>query len=168
MNIKLSFTSSVDIADKLSLTEQTVENLFNDTAQYILKNTNINLSSNYPGVLQGKYEEIEVDLYLCGNEEIHKLNKQYRNVDSSTDVLSFSMQENNNMPDLPILHLGEIVISIDKLLEQAEQNSHSQEKELVFLISHGLLHLLGLDHQTDETYKNIVDMQNEVINAVLH
>jgi len=117
--------------------------------------------------LKKNYKELEIDLYLCDNQEIQKLNKEYRNIDQPTDVLSFSMLESEVNFNLPILHLGEIIISIDKLVEQAQQNKHSNLHELVYLTSHGVLHLLGLHHKTDDNYNKIVSIQNEVVSNIL-
>lgn len=109
---------------------------------------------------------VELSLYLCDNEEIKYLNSKYRGIDSPTDVLSFPMSAEENLIDLPILHLGEIIISIEKLREQAKQNSHDEMHEMLYLISHGMLHLLGAHHETVENYNNVVDLQNRVVEYI--
>lgn len=89
---------------------------------------------------------LEVSLTLTDNEGIHELNREYRGVDRPTDVLSFPQFE----ADEPIpagASLGDIVISLPKMAEQAREFGHSQRREFCFLFVHGLLHLLGYDHE---------------------
>ena len=85
------------------------------------------------------YSQGEISFALVNNETIQELNKKYREKDSPTDVLSFSMDDEI---------WGDIVISTEKVIEQAEEYGHSVKRELSFLIVHGILHLLGYDHQT--------------------
>jgi probable rRNA maturation factor len=86
----------------------------------------------------------EVELILTDNSEIRQLNRKYRGIDKATDVLSFPLEETPFMP------LGTIVISKDKVEEKAAEYGHSAEDELALLYLHGLLHLLGYDHEVDE------------------
>jgi len=85
----------------------------------------------------------DIELILTTDEEIQKLNKQFRNKDKPTDVLSFPLEDAPNTP------LGSIVISIDTAKKQAQKHSHSVEEEIKLLFIHGLLHLLGYDHEID-------------------
>lgn len=100
--------------------------------------------------LEGFEEPCEVSVSFIDNEEIHSLNKQYRNKDRPTDVLSFPLGENGvydkNM-ETGALMLGDIVISIEKALEQADLYGHTLQREIGFLTVHSLLHLLGYDHE---------------------
>ena len=82
---------------------------------------------------------------LIDDEKMHDLNKEYRGVDRTTDVLSFALEDDNKIK-LPIRELGEVYVSIPKMLEQAKSFNHSEKRELSFLVCHGLLHLLGFDH----------------------
>ena len=95
---------------------------------------------------------MELSVVLCDNAYIHELNKTYRNIDRPTDVLSFALNEGEEEgydgPDTKLL--GDIVISLDKTQEQAEEYGHSFERELAYLTVHGMLHILGYDHMTDE------------------
>lgn len=105
----------------------------------------------FEGVLKGlpkvegplAYEDVE--LLLTDDATIHALNKQYRDKDKATDVLSFSMED-------PV-HLGQLVISVDRAREQAKDIGQSLEDELQFLFTHGVLHLLGYDHEEPEEEK---------------
>jgi len=92
---------------------------------------------------------------LTSKEQIHKLNKEYRNVDKETDVLSFPMFEKEELEQRKEVNediLGDIVISIEKVEEQAEEYGHSFERELAYMVVHGFYHLMGYDH-IDETDK---------------
>lgn len=89
------------------------------------------------------YEDVE--LLLTNDATIHALNKQYRGKDKPTDVLSFSLED-------PV-HLGQLVISVDRAREQAKDIGQSLEDELQFLFTHGVLHLLGYDHEEPEEEK---------------
>ena len=104
----------------------------------------------------------EVSVTLCSAEHIHNLNKQYRGVDRPTDVLSFPMWEDGFYGEVDIatnaIMLGDIVISTEKAVEQAEEYGHSIFRERCFLAVHSTLHLLGYDHETseeDELYMNL-------------
>lgn len=86
----------------------------------------------------------EIELIFTNNEEIQILNKEHRNIDKATDVLSFPLDF--DMPNMP---LGSIVISVDYVEQKAKEYEHSFEDELKLLFIHGLLHLLGYDHEVD-------------------
>lgn len=92
----------------------------------------------------------EVSVTFVDNERIHELNKQYRNIDSETDVLSFPLGENNEYDinhDTGAKVLGDIVISVEKAVEQAQLYNHPLQREIGFLTVHSMLHLLGYDHE---------------------
>ena len=105
---------------------------------------------------------------LVDNAFIHKLNKEYRQVDRPTDVISFAFLDGEKDRD-KILHgkqpvsLGDIYISVDKAKEQAASYGHSLERELSFLFVHGLLHLLGYDHMTKEQEEIMFKLQDEIL-----
>ena len=93
----------------------------------------------------------EVSVRFVDNEEIRKLNKTYRNLDKQTDVLSFPLGENGNYDinmDTGAKMLGDIVISMEKAVEQAKEYNHPLQREVGFLTVHSMLHLLGYDHET--------------------
>jgi probable rRNA maturation factor len=94
----------------------------------------------------------ETSLILVNDAYIRELNREYRGFDQPTDVLSFAMQEGDDGPEIPFSAdfpelLGDIYISVERAVEQAESYGHSLERELCYLAVHGLLHLLGFDHQ---------------------
>ncbi len=103
-------------------------------------------------------------LILTDDEEVHYLNKTYRNIDRTTDVLSFALNDTGKLPG-PINVLGDIYISIPKMIEQSKEYGHSEKRELSFLALHGLLHLLGYDHTLgDKEEKEMFDLQKEILN----
>ena len=85
----------------------------------------------------------EIELVITSNDEIQQINKEYRNIDKPTDVLSFPYE------DMPMSPLGSIVISQDFVISKSEELEHTQEDEFSLLFIHGLLHLLGYDHEID-------------------
>ena len=96
-------------------------------------------------------------------EEIHELNKQYRGVDRVTDVISFALEDVNDVSLSDIRVLGDIYICIDRMKEQALEYGHSETRELSFLTVHGLLHLLGYDHQTKEDEEVMFNLQRKIL-----
>lgn len=99
-------------------------------------------------------DNVEVSLSIVDKDEIHILNRDYRDVDRPTDVLSFPMDEKGfDQEGNPILLLGDIVICLDVAKEQAEDFGHCLEREMMYLICHSTLHLLGYDH-IDEADKS--------------
>lgn len=96
-------------------------------------------------------------------EEIHELNKQYRGVDRVTDVISFALEDAHDVSLSDIRVLGDIYICIDRMKEQAIEYNHSETRELSFLTVHGLLHLLGYDHQTKEEEEIMFNLQRKIL-----
>ncbi|MCP3025642.1 rRNA maturation RNase YbeY [Halobacillus sp. A5] len=113
--------------------------------------------------------EAELSITFVDNKEIQELNRNYRQKDQATDVISFAMQELGEgevevlNEDLPVL-LGDIVISVDKAREQAEDYNHSLEREFAFLALHGFLHLLGYDHMNEEDEQKMFKRQEDILN----
>lgn len=122
--------------------------------------------------------ECEVNLTLTDNEGIHEINREYRQIDRPTDVLSFPMlsydcagdfshleedYDDNFNPDTGEIMLGDIIISVDKVAEQAESYGHSQEREYAFLIVHSMLHLFGYDHETPEEAAEMEEKQRIIL-----
>lgn len=112
----------------------------------------------------------EVDITIVDDEEIHQLNRDYRNVDRPTDVLSFALDEDDeDEPELMEgqLHLlGDIIISAETATRQAEEFGHGLEREIVYLAVHGLLHLLGYDHMVEEDKVIMRAKEEEALSAI--
>lgn len=112
-------------------------------------------------------ERAEVSLTLVSLEEIRELNRDYRDVDRETDVLSFPQFECiEDMPEFGELCLGDVVICLDKVEEQAKEFGHSFERELIYLFVHSLLHLLGYDHMEEEEKKEMRQREEQVMTAI--
>ena len=125
--------------------------------------------------------ETEVNVVLTDNEGIKEVNQEYRNVDGPTDVLSFPMLEYDSPsdfegaeeqfadcfnPETGELMLGDIMISVDKVTEQAEKYGHSKERELAFLTAHSMLHLCGYDHMEEEERLFMEQKQREILEGI--
>ena len=112
------------------------------------------------------------DVVLCDDKKIHEINREYRQKDSPTDVITFAIfadspQEERFIFDNEI-NLGEIIISLDRAKEQAFDGSHEQQtfkQELYFLLAHGILHLLGYDHEDEQSLQKMWNIQQEMING---
>ena len=109
-------------------------------------------------------ENAEVSLSIVDKDTIHKLNKDYRNVDRETDVLSFPMDEEAfDNEGNPIFLLGDIVICLDVARNQAAEFGHSLEREMMYLICHSTLHLLGYDHIEEDDKVKMRAKEKEVM-----
>ena len=135
--------------------------------------------------LEGRYTEIakvafsylnikenyEVDVSLVDDETIHQVNRDYRNVDRVTDVISFAFNDDKDPKDqinsLDVQKmLGEILICLPQAKRQADEIGNSLERELSFLFTHGLLHLLGYDHMTPEDEAIMFPLQEKILGLV--
>ena len=105
------------------------------------------------------------DIIFISDDEMHKLNKEYRGIDRTTDVLSFALNDNKHI-QTEINSLGDIFISIPKMISQADEYGHSEKRELSFLTLHGILHLLGYDHMTEVDEKIMFGLQKEILNEL--
>ncbi|QEK12357.1 rRNA maturation RNase YbeY [Crassaminicella thermophila] len=111
---------------------------------------------------EGVCKDVEVSVSFVDNKEIHELNKTYRGVDKSTDVLSFPQYENIKEINEHTC-LGDIVISLEKAKEQSIEFCHSFEREVLFLTVHSMFHLFGYDHDTEENRKIMRQKEEEVL-----
>lgn len=122
--------------------------------------------------------EVELNVFLTNNEEIREINKNYREMDTPTDVLSFPMVDYDNPsdfskieeyvqdyfnPETGELLLGDIIISVEKVIEQAHEYGHTQERELAFLVAHSMMHLFGYDHIEEEERMVMEQRQSKVL-----
>ena len=112
-------------------------------------------------------DNYEVSLSFVDNEEIRNLNRDFRNIDRVTDVLSFPMLSDDEFDiEYEVESLGDIVISIQRADEQAEEFDHSLEREICFLVCHSMFHLLGYDHMEEEEAKDMHRREEEVLNGL--
>lgn len=148
---------NIDFQDNTQEVSNEVIDLLERLLQFAAKKENIN-------------GEAEISLNFVTNKEIQEINRDYRHKDVPTDVISFAMQESVE-GELEIIDedmgipetLGDIIISIEKAKEQAEEYNHSYERELGFLAVHGLLHLLGYDHIDEQEEKKMFAKQEEIL-----
>ena len=116
-------------------------------------------------LFEENFDCISFDILYCDSEKTHNINKEYRQKDYAADIITFAIfadGEEKFVFDGEI-NLGEIIISLDKVKENADEKGVSFEEELNFLISHGIMHLLGFDHQTEEEYNFIIEAQNSAL-----
>lgn len=101
--------------------------------------------------------------------KIHEINRDYRNIDRATDVISFALLDDDTflVPEEEMIELGDIFISIDTCKRQAQEYSHSFERELCFLFVHGVLHLLGYDHMEEEDETVMISLQKEILDETV-
>lgn len=118
-----------------------------------------------------KYKSITLDILFCDSKKTHELNRDYRDKDKPADIITFAIfadEENKFVFDNDI-NLGEIVIALDKVEEMTNSDisySKNREQELYFLISHGLMHLLGFDHRDDTEYNFVIAEQMKALECI--
>lgn len=109
----------------------------------------------------------EFSIILVESDKIHEINREYRNIDKETDVISFASLDDHLLFDLnEIIELGDIFININAIRDQAHDYGHSLKREFCFLVTHGILHLLGYDHLNKEDEKRMFDLQEEILNEI--
>ena len=117
------------------------------------------------GLNKLKTGDVTFNIIFVNNPYIHELNKNYRNIDRETDVITFALEDDKTFnPEERIL--GDIYISIDKAKSQSEEYGHSLKRELCFLAVHGMLHLLGYDHMEKEDERVMFNLQEEILDEM--
>lgn len=115
------------------------------------------------------YSKLYISVILTNPDEIQKMNKDYRKIDKTTDVLSFPMYERNEIPNLnkeieePI---GDIVISVERVRKQAKEYEHSFERELAYMLVHGFYHIMGYDHMEEMEKKEMRAKEDVILNRL--
>lgn len=149
-------TLEIDFQDEGQSVPEDMTRLVEELLQYAAKTLNIG--------------DAEMSVTFVDNDRIQEINRTYREKDQPTDVISFAMEDEVEGEvaiigaDLPRV-LGDIIISIPKAKEQAEDHGHSFRRELGFLALHGFLHLLGYDHMTEADEREMFGLQNELLNS---
>ncbi|MDO4197983.1 MAG: rRNA maturation RNase YbeY [Erysipelotrichaceae bacterium] len=112
----------------------------------------------------GKKDEYVLSLIIVGPVSIHRINRDYRNIDKVTDVISFALLDNESVVEYEDeIELGDIFINRRRVLSQADEYGHSVEREFVFLFVHGLLHLFGYDHMNEKDEKVMFELQKKIV-----
>ena len=115
-----------------------------------------------------EFKTITFDFVYCNSSETHRINREYRDKDYPADIITFAIfadSEEKFIFDGEI-NLGEVMIALDKVQEEADKKSTTFNYELAFLISHGIMHLLGFDHQSEDEYNFVVDMQTKALKNI--
>ena len=123
-----------------------------------------------PGLIEYAVEKEQVgnvvfNVILVNEDKIHELNKLYRGIDRPTDVITFALEDNQDIVYDDFRLLGDIYVCVEKVLSQAKEYGHSVKRELCFLTIHGFLHLLGYDHMNKKDEKIMFDRQDEILNG---
>lgn len=144
---------TMDFIDEQQVIDEDTKNQIESLLTFAAKKENIT-------------EEAELSISFVDEEEIQAINRDYRDKDKVTDVISFSLEEDEpEIEGLDMLRvLGDIIICLEVAKEQAESYNHSLSRELGFLALHGFLHLLGYDHMTEEDEKEMFSRQDEILN----
>lgn len=110
-----------------------------------------------------KIDKAVFNIILVDEDEIHQLNKVYRGIDRKTDVITFALEDTGGFKNPNIRVLGDIYLCIPVAYEQAQIYEHSKIREICFLATHGILHLLGYDHMNEEEEKIMFSLQEELL-----
>lgn len=114
-----------------------------------------------------KKSNCSISVTFCRSKTIHQINRQYRDKDQPTDVISFAMMDHEDIQVEDIFDLGDIFINIDYARKQAKQYQHSYQREIGFLFTHGLLHCFGYDHMNPEDEKKMIALQQKIIDPIM-
>jgi len=117
-----------------------------------------------------EYDTISFDILYCDGEKTHQINKEYRDKDYVADIITFAIFADEE-PDARFIfdgeiNLGEIMLALDKIIQSAEEKGITKQEELCFLLAHGIMHLLGFDHQAEEDYNFVVEAQRLALNKI--
>ncbi len=139
--------------------------LFNLTKENLDEYFNVMHEVLVHGIEKLKVGDVSFNVIIVDNDYIHKLNKEYRNIDRETDVITFALEDDKTFnPEIRIL--GDVYISIDKAHSQSIEYGHSFLRELCFLAVHGMLHLLGYDHMKKEDEVVMFKLQEEILDEM--
>jgi probable rRNA maturation factor len=158
-----------DNQDLFSINADEIEQISCKMLDYILGDEEI-LESSCLENIDLSENTLGFDMVFCDDEEIHELNKSYRGKDKPTDVLSFALFADNPDPKFIFgdhIALGEIYISVETAQRQADEREKRFVDELYFLLSHGILHLLGFDHPDEGTLEDMLALQHEMTEFAL-
>lgn len=138
--------------------------IFNETNVDLEELKSLNGLIDY-AIKAEQVKNVVFNVIIVDSEKIQELNKMYRGIDRVTDVISFALEDNEDIIYDDFRLLGDIYICIDKIYSQAEEYGHSVLRELSFLTIHGFLHLLGYDHMNEEDEKVMFKRQEEILNG---
>ena len=136
--------------------------IFNNSGMEVLE---LDVLDRYVKYVSKKLEidDAIFNIIMVDNKDIQELNKNYRGIDKKTDVITFALEDGDGFKNPEVRVLGDIYISIPVAYEQAENYGHSRIREICFLATHGILHLLGYDHMDEEEEKEMFNLQEECL-----
>lgn len=151
-----------------SCMEIVIINEAKDKSIYRYKKDYLTILNNACKVLK-KHQDYSLSVIFVTPQRIHEINREYRNIDRSTDVISFALQDDdsNIFVQEEQNELGDIFINVQAIRDQAKEYGHSLRREACFLFCHGLLHLMGYDHMTKEDEKEMFTLQDVILNEVV-
>ncbi len=158
---------SENIHKSLKINEKNAIETAKKILQFFLKQNKIFDSSC---LFEQNFNSISFDILYCDNQKTHEINKEYRGKDYPADIITFAIFADSEEKFIfdGEMNLGEIIISLDKVVQNANEKDITFEEELYFLISHGIMHLLGFNHNTDEEYNFILEAQNSAIKTIYY
>lgn len=116
------------------------------------------------------FNSLSFDFLFCDSKKTHQINKQYRAKDYPADIITFAVFADSEQSERFVLdddiNLGEIIIALDKMIDGAKEKNITKEDELAFFISHGIMHLLGFDHQSELDYNFVVENQKKALESI--
>lgn len=117
-----------------------------------------------------EYKTISFDIIFCDGVKTHEINRDYRGKDYPADIITFALFADSAEEDRIVqefeINLGEIIIALDKIIDSANEKGIDKETELKFMISHGIMHLLGFDHQTEDEFDFVVSQQKKALESM--
>ncbi len=158
---------SENIYEKWQVDERKLIEIARHVLEYYLSRTDIYEKSCLYGQ---EYNTISFDILYCDGEKTHEINREYRGKDYVADIITFAIFADEE-PEAKFIfdgeiNLGEIMLALDKITQSAEEKGIKREDELCFLLAHGIMHLLGFDHQTEDDYNFVVSAQNEALSII--
>lgn len=164
MNINIECKNEFDSWD---LDIDWVKNTAKSILEYLLSQDEI---SNNCCIKNYEYETISFDFLFCDSGQTHSINLEYRSKNYPADIITFAVFADSHEDERFILdgdiNLGEIIIALDKMIEGGKEKGISKEDELAFFISHGIMHLLGFDHNTLQDYNFVVEYQKKALGSI--
>ena len=162
--IELNFVNQYPDFDE-KIDEKKIEEISKELCCYFLAKNNVIKKSILEGYV---FNKISFELIFVDNNSIWQINKEYRKKDSPTDVITFALFADSD-PKFVLdgeINLGEIIVSLDRIQQQSKEIGNTFKDELYYIISHGILHLLGFDHLNEEDYDFMVGLQKESLKEV--
>ncbi|MBR1907752.1 rRNA maturation RNase YbeY [bacterium] len=156
-----------NIYDKWELDEKELIDNANVYLDYYLSTPEI---YNNSCLHNQNFDTLVFDILYCDSEKTHTMNRDYRDKDYPADIITFAIFADSADDEKFIfdgeINLGEIIIALDKVEKNAQEKGWTRERELNFLIAHGIMHLLGFDHQTEEEYNFVVNAQEQALSKI--